>query len=85
MPVLYSACPSARAAAGLLKRVTLDTHRHSFTTHLLENVTDFCTIQAADIKHLGTEIGVVTVLHTRAPNLHHHPASISWCPAARVV
>jgi putative transposase/transposase-like zinc-binding protein len=28
---------------------------------------------AADPKHLGAEIGLVTVLHTWGQNLHHHP------------
>ena len=44
--VLHAACRSARTAAGIDKRITVHTPRHSFATHLLESRTNTRMIQA---------------------------------------
>ena len=71
--VLHAACRSAANAAGLTKKVSVHTLRHSFATHLLESGVDIRIIQVLlghgnlSTTALYTQVATTTITKTQSP------------------
>jgi site-specific recombinase XerD len=87
---LNRACHAAAEAAGIDKRVSLHTLRHSFATHLLEQKVDIRVIQVLlghqklDTTALYSQVATRTIRAVRSPleQLAQRPSNITVKPPA---
>lgn len=75
-------CKQAALAAGLSKRVTPHTLRHSYATGLLETGVDLLTIGRL-LGHSSFSTTLV-YLHVRQPHLQSTPSPIDWLPVRQL-
>lgn len=76
--VAQKACRRAAQEAGILKRVTPHTLRHSYATHLLEAGEDLLTIQQL-LGHRSFSTTLV-YLHVRQPHMQSIQSPLDWLP-----
>ena len=76
--VIQKGCKQAACQAGLNKRVTPHTFRHSYATGLLEAGVDLLTIgQLLGHRSLSSTL---IYLHVRRPHLISTPSPLDWLP-----
>ena len=79
---IQKTCKQAAAQAGLVKKVSPHTLRHSYATGLLEAGVDLLTIG----RLLGHKSFMTTMiyLHVRRPHLDSTPSPIDWLPVRQL-
>ncbi|MFV1991305.1 MAG: tyrosine-type recombinase/integrase [Acidimicrobiales bacterium] len=79
---IQKTCRTAACKAGIRKRVTPHTFRHSYATGLLEAGVDLLTIG----RLLGHKSFMTTMiyLHVRRPHLESTPSPVDWLPVRQL-